>query len=128
MRKQSASFLLTASFFLLTAFAHPQEPGPMPPTPATARPPVISTLHPSSAKAGTETLIVFVVGQNFSPGISAAQFGGSDRATVVFNSEILAFEANAADLAQPKIATIDVINRNASASVRSNSVPFLVLP
>ncbi len=128
MRKQSAIFWLTASVLLLATFAHPQGPGPMPPTPATLRPPVISALHPASVKAGTATLVVFVVGQNFSAGISTAQFGGSDRPTVVFNPEVLAFEATAADLAQPKIAMIDVANRNSHTSITSNSVPFLVLP
>jgi len=85
-------------------------------------------LHPASVKAGTATLVVFVVGQNFSAGISTAQFGGSDLPTVVFNPEVLAFEATAADLAQPKIAMIDVANRNSHTSITSNSVPFLVLP
>src|SRR5437016_5205493 len=108
MRKQSAILSITASVLLWAAFAYPQEPGPMPPTPATVRPPVVSALHPTSVKAGTATFVVFVVGQNFSPRSSIAQFSGSDRPTVVFNSEILVFEATAADLAQPKTAMIDV--------------------
>jgi hypothetical protein len=128
MRKQSGIFLLAASLTVLIALARAQAPGPMPPTPATLLPPVISALHPASVKAGTAALVVFVVGQNFAAGISTAQFKGSDRPTVVFNPEILAFQATAADLAQPKIAMIDVVNRNSSNSIPSNSVPFLVLP
>lgn len=125
MRKQSVILSITASVLLWAAFAYPQEQDPIPPR---VRPPVVSALHSTSVKAGTATLVVFVVGQNFSPRISIAQFSGSDRPTVVFNSEILAFEATAADLAQPKIAMIDVVNRNSSTSITSNRVPFVVLP
>src|SRR5712692_1720872 len=106
------------------AVPHRSTVGVTPPT----FPLVISALHPASVKAGTATLVVFVVGQNFSAGISTAQFGGSDRPTVVFTPAVMAFEAAAADLAQPKIVMIDVVNRNSSTSMTSNSVPFLVLP
>jgi hypothetical protein len=128
MRKQSAIFWLTASVLFLATFAHPQGPGQMPPTPATLRPPVISALHPASVKAGMASLVVFVVGQNFSAGISTAQFGGSDRPTVVFNPEVLAFEATKADLAEAGTTMIDVVNKISNSSITSNSVPFLVLP
>ena len=128
MKKQSVIFVLTAIVFLLAAVAYPQGRAPMPPSPAVPQPPVITALHPSVARAGTATLAVFVVGQNFYPGISTAQFNGSDRPTVVFNSEVLAFELMTADLAQPKTAMVSVVNRGLNQSFTSNDLVFVVLP
>lgn len=106
-----------------------------PPTPA---PPVLTALYPSSAKAGTSNLLVFVSGQNFVQGLTTVQFhrssepspvNGPARATVVVNSQILAFQLTAADLAQAGMAMVNVVNRNSNGSVAtSNQLPFAVLP
>ncbi len=136
MNKRSAGFLLTAICILLSGvLANAQKPGPV--GPPTIAPPVITSLYPSSVKAGSTNLVVFVTGQNFVPGLTTAQFNrtggptatsGPDRPTVVYNSQVLAFEVTAADLAQPGTAMVDVVTSSGNNSVStSNQVPFAVL-
>ncbi len=136
MSKRCARFLFTAICVFLAVLASAQTSGPVgPPTPA---PPVLTALYPSSAKAGTSNLLVFVSGQNFIRGITTVQFhrsgspspsNASARATVVFNSQILAFQLTAADLAETGVAMVNVVNRTPNGPVAaSNQLPFAVLP
>jgi hypothetical protein len=92
--------------------------------------PVITSLHPTSvsAKSGSSSAVVFVAGQHFVSGLTSVQFGGSRRTATVFNSDILAFELTQTDLAKPHTAMVSVVNQSGSASLKSNSVPFVVLP
>lgn len=92
--------------------------------------PVITSLHPSaaSAKSGSSSVIVFVAGQNFVAGITSVGFQGSRRAATVFNSEVLAFELTSVDLSKPQTAMVTVVNQSGSTLLKSNSLPFVVLP
>lgn len=135
MNKRCTGLLLTAVCVLLLGMpGNAQQSGPV--GPPTVAPPVITGLYPASAKVGTKSLLVFATGQNFVPGLTTAQFKRSDgpvngpaRATVVFNSQVLAFELTAADLAQTETVMVDVVNRGQNQSVSvSNQVPFVVLP
>jgi hypothetical protein len=92
--------------------------------------PVVTSLHPSaaSAKSGSPSDLVIVAGQNFANGITTVQIQGIARATTVINAEALAFELTAADLAQPQILKVSVVNQIGSKSFKSNSLPFVVLP
>lgn len=136
MSKRSAGFLLTAICAFLAVLSSAQTSGPVgPPTPAA---PVVTALYPPSAKAGTSNLLVFVTGQNFVRGFTTVQFhrsegpspvNGPARATVVFNSQVLAFQLTAADLAQAGVGMVSVVNRNPNGSfTASNQLPFAVLP
>ena len=91
--------------------------------------PVLSSLHPSaaSAKAGAASALVVASGQNFGRG-TTIQIHGAARATTVINSDALVFELTAADLAQPGILMVTVVNRSTTGSLKSNSLPFVVLP
>ena len=97
---------------------------------AISRTPVITSLHPSaaSAKSGAAGAVVFVAGQNFVAGVTTVQFLGSTKRTTVFNSEILAFELTATDLAKPQTVMISVVNRSGTQAFKSNLLPFVVLP
>jgi hypothetical protein len=97
---------------------------------AIGRTPIITSLHPSaaSAKSGAGGAVVFVAGQNFVAGVTTVQFLGSTKRTTVFNSEILAFELTAADLAKPQTVMIGVVNRSGIQAFKSNLLPFVVLP
>jgi hypothetical protein len=92
--------------------------------------PVLSSLDPSaaSAKSGAASALVAASGQNFARGITTIQINGSPRATTVINSDALVFELTATDLAQPGILMVTVVNRSTTASLKSNSLPFVVLP
>ncbi len=136
MSKRSAGFVVTAICVFLAVLASAQNTTLVgPPTPA---PPVLTALYPSSAKAGTSNLLVFVTGQNFIRGITTVQFhraeqpspvNGPTRPTVVFNSQVLAFQLTAADLAQAGVGMVSVVNRNPNGSfTTSNQLPFAVLP
>ena len=94
------------------------------------RTPVITSLHPSavSAKAGAAGAVVFVAGRNFVAGLTTVQFLGSTKRATVFNSEVLAFELTAADLANPQTVMISVVNHSGTQAFKSNSLPFVVLP
>jgi hypothetical protein len=73
MSKRSTGFLVAAvCVLLLGMLASAQKPGPV--GPPVVAPPVITGLYPSSAKAGSSNLVVFVTGQNFVPGVTIAQF------------------------------------------------------
>jgi hypothetical protein len=91
---------------------------------------VITSLHPSavSAKAGAAGAVVFVAGWNFVAGLTTVQFLGSTKRATVFNSEVLAFELTAADLANPQTVMISVVNHSGTLAFKSNSLPFVVLP
>ena len=137
MKQRTAGWVLTATCVLLLGLlANAQTSGPVgPPTPA---PPVITGLYPASAKAGSISLLVFVTGQNFVRGVTMAEFIRSDgtavtsapiRPTIVFNSQVLAFEATASDLQQPGTASVKVLNDVMNKPVTvSNQLPFVVLP
>jgi IPT/TIG domain len=92
--------------------------------------PVLTSLHPSaaSAKAGSASLIIVASGQNFVHGVTTVQIQGTPRQTTVVNSEALAFELTAADLATPQTLMVNVVNQTGSQSFKSNSLPFVVLP
>jgi hypothetical protein len=92
--------------------------------------PVLTSLHPSvaSAKAGSASMLVVASGQNFTNGITTVRIQGTARATTVINAEALAFELTAADLAQPQILKVSVVNQIGGKSFKSNSLPFVVLP
>src|SRR3979411_1320438 len=94
------------------------------------RTPIITSLHPSavSAKAGAAGAVVFVAGRNFVAGLTTVQFLGSTKRAPVFNSECLAFELTAADLADPQTVMISVVNHSGTLAFKSNSLPFVVLP
>jgi hypothetical protein len=94
------------------------------------RTPIITSLHPSavSAKAGAAGAVVFVAGRNFVAGLTTVQFLGSTKRATVFNSEVLAFELTAADLANPQTVMISVVNHSGTLAFKSNSLPFVVLP
>jgi len=125
-KQRFAALLSLVCLFALEASLLAQQP-PLPPTPATILPPVITALHPSSIQAGSGPIAVFVTGQNFVRGVSTAQVQGSERPTSVFNSEVLAFELTKADLAQPKTAMVTVVSKTQNESLISNSIPFVVL-
>jgi len=125
-KQRFAALLSLVCLLALEASLLAQQP-PLPPTPTTILPPVITALHPSSIKAGSGPIAVFVTGQNFVRGVSTAQFQGSERPTSVFNSEVLAFELTKADLAQPKTAMVTVVSKTQNESLISNSIPFVVL-
>ena len=128
-RKQHLTVLLTVVCLLAmgSSVLLAQQPI-LPPTPTTIQQPVITALHPSSAKAGSGPIAVFVTGQNFLRGFSSVQFGGSERPTSVFNSEVLVFELTKADLAEPKTAMVKVLTKTQNESLTSNSIAFEVLP
>ena len=92
--------------------------------------PVLTSLHPSlaSAKSGGASDLVIATGQNFVRGITTVEVQGSARTTSVINSEALAFELTAADLAQPGTLMVSVLNQSGARSLKSNSLPFVVLP
>jgi IPT/TIG domain-containing protein len=92
--------------------------------------PVITSLHPSaaSAKSGSSSVIVFVAGQNFVAGVTSVEFQGSRRAATVLNSEVLAFELTSADLSKPQAAMVTAVNQSGLKLLKSNSLPFVVLP
>jgi hypothetical protein len=92
--------------------------------------PVLTSLHPSaaSAKSGAASQLVVAAGQNFVHGVTTVQIQGTARATTVINSEALAFELTAADLAQPQTLLVNVVNQNGVKTLKSNALPFVVLP
>jgi IPT/TIG domain len=92
--------------------------------------PVLTSLHPSaaSAKSGAASQLVVAAGQNFVHGVTTVQVQGTARSTTVINSEALAFELTATDLAQPQTLMVSVVNQRGTQPLKSNSLPFVVLP
>ena len=92
--------------------------------------PVLTSLHPSVSvgKAGVGSTLVVASGQHFAHGITTIQIQGTARVTTVINSEALAFELTAADLAQTGVLMITAVNDSGSTSLKSNSLRFVVLP
>ena len=122
--KQRFAVLLTLACVLATGAGVLAQQ--LPPVPR----PVLTSLHPSQAsvRSGSASAVVFVAGQNFVNGVSKVEFLGSERATTVFNPEILAFELTQTDLAKPQTVMVTVVNQRGTLALKSNSLPFVVLP
>jgi IPT/TIG domain len=130
MKSVVLTFITTITLFTVAAIPVRIVAQEQPQAVAITPTPVISSLHPSasSAKSGAAGAVVFVAGQNFVAGVTTVQFLGSSKRTTVFNSEILAFELTAADLAKPQTVMIGVVNRSGTQAFKSNLLPFVVLP
>ncbi|HLK33529.1 MAG TPA: IPT/TIG domain-containing protein [Terriglobales bacterium] len=127
MNKLSVS-VVTATICLLLSvtLAEAQRPSPILPPFASSMVPVISALHPNSMREGSAPAPIFVTGRNFVRGVTTAQFNGANRATVVFNPEVLAFEPTSEDLAQAGTASVSVVNTTRAGSIDSNKLPFVI--
>ena len=90
--------------------------------------PVLTSLHPTFISVKEGPVVALATGQNFVPGISTVQIQGKARQTTVLNPEALAFELTAADLTQHQTLLVNIVNRIATQSFKSNSLPLVVLP
>ena len=70
--------------------------------------PVISSLNPTAAVAGGQSLILTVNGSGFAPS-SIVQYNGAPRATTYVSSSALTIVVSATDIATPTIAQITVV-------------------
>jgi len=88
--------------------------------------PVIASLSPSSAKAGTTFVSLNVNGSNFTPA-SVVLWNGSPRTTTYFGPNLLTARINAADLAVAGTPQVTVFTP-APGGGTSNAVTFTVTP
>jgi hypothetical protein len=88
--------------------------------------PVITSLNPSSAMAGTPTVTLNVNGSNFTPA-SVVQWNGSPRTTTYFSPSLLTARITAADLAVAGTPQVTVVTP-APGGGTSNAVTFTVTP
>jgi hypothetical protein len=103
----------------------PATPLPTPPTPPTptAQTPVIASLNPSSAIAGSVGFTLVVNGQNFDPA-AVVQFNGSPRTTTFVSSTQLQAAISAGDIATPGAATVTVANPVANGGTSAGASFF----
>ena len=128
--KQSLTLLLTLACILAVGTSALAQQG------VVLSRPVLASLHPSATSiesgtpsaSGTASAVVVVAGQNFVRGNTTILVQGTARQTTVINSEALAFELTASDLASPQTLMVSVVNHSGSKSFKSNSLPFVVLP
>ena len=88
--------------------------------------PVIMSLNPSTAMAGTSTLTLNVNGSSFVPS-SVVQWNGSPRTTTYFSPTLLIAKLTAADLAVAATPQVTVVTP-APGGGTSNAVTFTVTP
>ena len=86
--------------------------------------PVITSLSPNTAMAGSSTLMMNVNGSNFTPA-SVVQWNGSPRTTTYFGPTLLSARINAADLAVAGNPQVTVVTP-APGGGTSNAVTFAV--
>jgi hypothetical protein len=88
--------------------------------------PVITSLNPNTARAGTSLLTMDVNGSNFTPS-SVVQWNGSPRTTTYFSPTLLTARITAADLAVAATSQVTVVTP-APGGGTSNAVTFTVTP
>lgn len=88
--------------------------------------PVITSLNPSAAMAGTSSLSLIVNGSNFTP-TSVVQWNGSPRPTTYFGSTLLSARISSADLASVAHPQVTVSTPPPGGGT-SNAVTFIVTP
>jgi subtilisin family serine protease len=86
--------------------------------------PVITSLNPNTARAGTSSLTLDINGSNFTP-LSVVQWNGSPRTTTYFSPTLLTARITAADLAVAGTAPVTVVTP-APGGGTSNAVTFTV--
>jgi hypothetical protein len=91
--------------------------------PATA--PVLTTISPATATAGSAGVTLTATGQNFVAG-SELTWNGSARATLYQSSTSLQMALTSADLASAATAQVGVVDPQSAGSLSSNSIPFLI--
>jgi len=88
--------------------------------------PVITSLNPNTAVAGTSSVTLNVNGSNFTPS-SVVQWNGSPRPTTYFSPTVLSASITAADLAVAGTPPVTVVTP-APGGGTSNAVTFTVTP
>jgi len=71
--------------------------------------PSVTYIAPQAVEAGGPAFVLSIVGANFIPG-SKGQLNGTDRPTTFISSTRLQLQVSAADIAQPGVAGVRVVN------------------
>jgi hypothetical protein len=87
-------------------------------------PPEITQVDPDAIEAGTEELVLVVLGNNFSP-TCRVRWNGSERETFFFDTNTLAAVIEAADMERPATIAITVIETAPGGGV-SNAVSLFI--
>jgi 6-phosphogluconolactonase (cycloisomerase 2 family) len=87
--------------------------------------PSLERLSPSAAPAGGPAFTLFVAGASFLPS-STVQWNGADRPTTYVSANTLKAQISAADIAQPGVAGVTVVNPGPGGGT-SNALPFTIV-
>lgn len=87
--------------------------------------PVVSTLSPSTATAGSPGTVLTVTGSNFVAG-SEITWNGTERATLYVSSTSLQANLLSSDLSSAATISVGVTNPTDAGGASSNTLPFLI--